>query len=265
MADYRSYRQIRSDQITSGSISSTKLASGVAPRYCVKHFYGHPCYCTPGCCCYWQVPTGVEKLTFELWGAGGNGNGACSCNRCQHYQGASGGTYNTKTISTNGGCYYTVCAGGVYRCLSRECYGCTGCSSYVNGSNLSNFCAFGGRCGQANTGWWCGCSSTNPCCLQPGNNGGDFGIGNHDPGWSVSKYDTYRGWCHCWQHATSPTSAPLIGSSAYQSLRSCWIRCGCWTVPYGHGGMSALTTYCGSGHCGQGGTGGGGLVKITYF
>jgi hypothetical protein len=26
-----------------------------------------------------------------------------------------------------------------------------------------------------------------------------------------------------------------------------------------------MTTYCGSGHCGQGGTGGGGLVKITYF
>ena len=104
-----------------------------------------------------------------------------------------------------------------------------------------------------------------PMLSTTGNNGGDFGIGNHDPGWSVSKYDTYRGWCHCWQHATSPTSAPLIGSSAYQSLRSCWIRCGCWTVPYGHGGMSALTTYCGSGHCGQGGTGGGGLVKITYF
>jgi hypothetical protein len=26
-----------------------------------------------------------------------------------------------------------------------------------------------------------------------------------------------------------------------------------------------MTTCCGSGVCGQGGTGGGGLVKITYF
>ena len=72
MANYRSYRQVKSDQITAGTISSAKLESGVAPRYCVKHFYGHPCYCTPGCCCYWQVPTGVEKMTIELWGAGGN-------------------------------------------------------------------------------------------------------------------------------------------------------------------------------------------------
>ena len=45
----------------------------------------------------------------------------------------------------------------------------------------------------------------------------------------------------------------------------CSIRCGCWTVPYGHGGQNAMTTCCGSGVCGQGGTGGGGLVKITYF
>ena len=137
MANYRSYRQVKSDQITAGSISSDKLESGVAPRYCVKHIHGHPCYCTPGCCCLWTVPSGVEKLTFELWGAGGNGNGNCSCNRCHHYQGAAGGTYNTKTISTTGGCQYRVCAGGVYRCCSRECNGCIGCASYVNGYNLS--------------------------------------------------------------------------------------------------------------------------------
>ena len=31
----------------------------------------------------------------------------------------------------------------------------------------------------ANTSWSTNCSSVNPCCRQPGNNGGDFGIGNH--------------------------------------------------------------------------------------
>ena len=77
MANYRSYRQVRADQIGNNSIAVAKLESGVAPRYCVKHIFGHPCYCTPGCCCNWQVPTGVEKVTFELWGAGGNGSGAC--------------------------------------------------------------------------------------------------------------------------------------------------------------------------------------------
>ena len=265
MASYSSYKKIHGDQLDSNVLSSSSFSQSPNCTYGVKWVFGTMCRCSPGCCCNWSVPTGVNNMWVQAWGAGGNGTGACSCNRCQHFMPAQGGYYNSKMITTQGGNYYTVCAGGVYRCLSRECYGCTGCSSYVNGSNLSNFCAFGGRCGQANTGWWCGCSSTNPCCLAPGNNGGDFGIGNHDPGWSVSKYDTYRGWCHCWQYAHSPTSAPLIGTSAYQSLRSCWIRCGCWTVPYGHGGMNATTTYCGNGHCGQGGTGGGGLVKITYF
>ena len=116
MAQYRSYRKIVSDQLAAGSITADKLAAGVGPSYCVKHIFGHQCYCTPGCCCYWQVPSGVEKITWEAWGAGGNGAGACSCNRCQHFQGASGGAYNTKTISTSGGCLYTVCAGGVDRC-----------------------------------------------------------------------------------------------------------------------------------------------------
>ena len=179
MANYRSYRQVRSDQIASGSLNSAKLASGVAPRYCVKHIFGHPCYCTPGCCCYWQVPTGVEKVTFEIWGAGGNGNGSCSCNRCHHYQGAAGGTYNTKTVSTTGGCYYTVCAAGVYRCCSRECNGCIGCASYVNGYGLSNFCAQGGARGCANTDWSRACTSRNFCCVSPGTWGGDFAMAPH--------------------------------------------------------------------------------------
>ena len=107
MADYRAYRQIRADQLPDGVIDASKLQSGVAPRYCVKHIYGHPCYCTPGCCCAWTVPSGVERVTFELWGAGGNGSGACSCNRCQHFQGATGGAYNTKTISTTACLLYT--------------------------------------------------------------------------------------------------------------------------------------------------------------
>ena len=167
-------------------------------------------------------------------------------------------------IATTAGCSYSVCAAGVYPCLSRECYGCVGCSSYVNGYNLSNFCAIGGCRGNANTSWSTACASLNPCCRAPGNNGGDFGIGNHSSAWSNSRHDTYRGWCHCFHYGQSPTSAPLLGTTAYQSIRECWIRCGCWIVPYGHGGMNAMTTYCGR-CCGQGGTGGGGLVKITYF
>jgi hypothetical protein len=42
------------------------------------------------------------------------------------------------------------------------------------------------------------------------------------------------------------------------------MRCGCWSVPYGAGGQSAMTNYCGSSCCGQGGTGGSGVVKVTF-
>ena len=62
----------------------------------MKHIYGQPQVCSPGCCCLWTVPDGVKRVTFELWGAGGNGNGHCSCNRCHHYQGAGGGFYSVK-------------------------------------------------------------------------------------------------------------------------------------------------------------------------
>ena len=261
MADYRAYRQIRADQIPDGIIDASKLQSGVAPRYCVKHIYGHPCYCTPGCCCAWTVPSGVERVTFELWGAGGNGNGACSCNRCQHFQGAAGGAYNTKTISTTAGCTYSVCAGGVYRCCSRECNGCNGCSSYVNGHNLSNFCAHGGARGCANADWSVVCTSRAWCCVSPGTWGGDFAMAGHQDGFSGH-------WnCHCTGdiNNTCTTGAPFLVASTENQLDQCWIRCGCWTAPYATGGMSAMTTYCGSGHCGQGGQGGSGMVRITYL
>ena len=151
MASYGSYKKIVQGQIIDGTVPNSALDPNAGLKYYVKHIYGQPQVCSPGCCCLWTVPTGVKRVTFELWGAGGNGNGHCSCNRCHHYQGAGGGFYSSKTISVQAGWQYTVCAAGVYRCCSRECVGCKGCSSYVNGCNLSGFCANGGSCGRANT------------------------------------------------------------------------------------------------------------------
>ena len=154
-----------------------------------------------------QYHAGVAKLTWELWGAGGNGHGACSCRRCHHYRGAGGGSFTTKTISTGEGCSYTVCAAGVYRCCSRECVGCYGCASYVNGYNLSNFCAVGGGRGEANTDWSNLCHSTMSCCVQPGSYNSDFGMNAHWPGFSGH-------WnCHCGASVTQTCSgaAPFIG------------------------------------------------------
>ena len=123
MASYSSYKKVNGDQIVSNSLSASSFSDSPNSSYGVKWFYGTPDRCSPGCCCYWQVPTGVQNMWVQAWGAGGNGTGACSCNRCQHFMAAQGGYYNSKMITTQGGNYYTVCAGGVYRCLSRECYG----------------------------------------------------------------------------------------------------------------------------------------------
>ena len=129
-----------------------------------------------------------------MWGAGGSGHGACSCNRCQVYRGAQGGYYNTKTIDVSAGWTYTVCAGGVYRCCERDCVGCTGCASYVNGCNLSgNFCAHGGCGGLACGNWSLNCHSTNECCRAPGDNNGDFMMGNHRGGF----WNPKGVFCHC--------------------------------------------------------------------
>lgn len=264
MADYSSYKKINGDTFESGILSSAKFSSSPTSTYGVKWVYGTMCRCSPGCCCNWQVPTGVNKLWIQLWGAGGNGSGACSCNRCQHWKAAGGGYYNSQIVSTQAGCSYTACAAGVYPCLSRECYGCQGCSSYVNGYNLSNFCALGGGRGCSNTSWSTECTSDWACCASPTQWGGEMAMGNHYGVWNNASYDTYRGWCHCYNLGLTPTSAPLIGTMVQQGQRGCWIRCGCWIVPYGSGGQSAMTSYCGR-CCGQAGTGGGGLVKITYF
>lgn len=260
MASYSSYRKITDNEIIDGSLVDNNFAPDAAKNFGVQWVYGSPGPCTTGASCTWTVPTGVQRVTFEIWGAGGNGHGACSCSRCHHYQGAQGGSYNTKTISTTAGCQYVVCAGGVYPCYSRNCTACNGCTSYVTGHNLSNFCACGGETGRANTSWNTGCFSYNAWHLNPGANGGDMYIVPLAPGWS-----TAASYCHCHNQEVFPGSAPIIGTNVAQGLRQCWIRCGCWSAPYGHGGQGAMTVFCGSSCCGQGGTGGSGLVKITYF
>jgi hypothetical protein len=261
MASYASYKKVTGDQISSTSIPDSKLVSTAFKNYTVQWIRGCLGVCTPGCCCLWTVPSGVRRVTFELWGAGGNGAGACSNGRCQHYAGAQGGYYNIKTISVQDGWTYTICAGGVYPCNSIECNGCEGCTTYVNGCGLSNFCAIGGCAGCADGAWSTGCfSDWGRCCVSPGAWGGDFSMGNHRGGYHAS-----WGACHCYRHMFCSTGAPFLGGGNVNGeITECWIRCGCWNVPYAHGAQSAMTTYCG-GCCGQGGTGGSGVVKVTYF
>lgn len=259
MATYSSYKKIVNEQVIDGTVTENKFGTETRHRLCTKWLIGDACRCSAGCCCLWTVPGCTRKVFFEIWGAGGNGSGACSCNRCHHYSGAGGGSYNSKIISTNPGCTYTMCAAGVYRCLSRECIGCTGCTTYVNGYNLSDFCAPGGGCGRANTDWTHYCMSCWTCCIGPGcnSNNGDFQMNSHS-GMFSGIFN-----CHCHSQYVRPTGAPFLGGAVSQAINVCWIRCGCWIAPPGHGGQNGMTSYCG-GCCGQGGTGGPGVVKITF-
>ena len=261
MASYGSYKKIVQGQILDGTVPNLALEEGAGLNYTVKWIYGTPAVCSSGCCCLWTVPTGVKRVTFELWGSGGNASGFCSCSRCHHYKSPGGGYYNSKTISVQGGWEYTICAGGVYPCCSRDCNGCEGCASYVNGCGLSNFCAYGGERGRGETNWQTACYSTFTCCIEPTALNGDFGMGNHGGNWNGSRF------CHCFNFFGCSTTAPFLsgGNGGHWGLVNCWVRCGCWHVPYATGGQQGLTNYCGSSCCGQGGMGGGGVVKITYI
>ena len=260
MANYTSYKRINGGDLPDSVLTSTMIAPNALATWNVKWFFGQPTVCSTGCCCAWTVPTGVTRMYIEMWGAGGSGHGSCNCSRCWNYIGAGGGYYNAKMITTTAGCTYTVCAAGNGNCCRQECVGCQGCASYVNGFNLSNFCALGGAGGCGVNSWDMTQSSCYSCCLAPGANGGDFGMGNH----TGSSWRPLGSFCHCHGKWAYPTAAPFIGTNVRQVLHSCWVRCGCWTVPYGHGGQGAMGSLCGSSCCGQGGMGGPGLVKITY-
>ena len=270
MASYTSYKKVVADQIPNSTFDYNNLASGVRERFCVKWFYGISCRCSAGCCCNWSVPSCVRNLNWELWGAGGNGNGACSCNRCHHTKPPGGGAYVSKSHITTPGCQYRVCAVGVYRCLSRNCTACNGCTSYVNGYNISNLCACGGHRGEANTAWTDHCFSVMPYCIRPGcvgtSSSGDWAEYTHSGNFQGQSGYMYPGSaCHCWKHNGHSSGAPNLSENYYeQNSNYCWIRCGCWIVDYGAGGQSATSNYCGR-CCGQGGTGGGGVVKVTFF
>ncbi len=124
---------------------------------------------------------------------------------------------------------------------------------------MSDLCACGGHRGEANTSWSTGCFFTRHLCLGPTTMGTDFGLGG-----ATQAFSTASGYCHCHNQQLHMGSAPKIAGWAMTDQRECWIRCGCWSVPYGTGGQSAMNTYCGR-CCGQGGTGGGGLVRVTYI
>ena len=64
-------------------------------------------YSTPGTYTF-SVPAGVTSVTFELWGAGGNGAGGGPCNVVTFCTGGASGGYGVTTISVVAGHNYDV-------------------------------------------------------------------------------------------------------------------------------------------------------------
>jgi len=276
MSVYAQHKKITTDNIVDNVLSPAKFTAGVNVYYGIDWVFNerglccNACagdgYCTEqanGKCCLWTVPTGVSKVTFEVWSGGGAGAGnLCCC--CYQSLGGAGGNYAQKTICVTPGWEYTVCAGGTFPCpCVRACIGGQGCASFVTGCNLSNFCAVG-ACGAV------ACQSgdtyspyINQSCANCGvcsSYGADFGISGSTGGM------TGRGYALCIKRTIFTGAAPIIGKRHMGSGSEYNCACGCFINWPAGGGMSGHTGYVGSytNCCAAGNMGGSGLVKITY-
>lgn len=232
------------------------------PRYQDICYYNQTCarVCEFPCMgsCTWSVPTGVTRATFEIWGGGGGGGGKCCC-VCNHGgPGGAGGGYARKSIAVTPGDVYTICVGGGgMQCVAGACayhwccYGNPGCSTYVTGTNLSNFCATGGDGGVNDCYAYCGCMT-----------GGGIGYGGDICARGAGGIAGGASTVTCIQFWGTGGNAPATSSTRWFVPEQCN---GCMIASYGifpGGGGATVSNNCCC--CSQGGTGANGLVKI-YF
>lgn len=244
----------------------------------VQLIYDNTCVNTSNVTCTWTVPTGVCKVTFEIWGGGGGGGVmGTNCNCCQKGSPGSGGGYSKATITTIPGENYSIVAGaagvssqgyGAYCGIC--CNGCAGGTTYVTGTNLTNFCASGGQGGlsdfNTNCYYYCACNwhSRTPGCGYGGDTVSRASFGHQNfygsqnpyngtmwagaaagPGGGEGGVNMANGFCNGWACAVigdSPLHGRVPGGGGAGS--SCWNQCVC--TPYASG------------------RGAPGMVKITY-
>lgn len=208
----------------------------------------------------WTVPTGTCQATFEIWGGGGGGAAHCCCDCYHGGRGGSGGGYSTKTIQVTPGQSYAICVGPggmvtttgsctIHWC----CYGQPGSTTYVTGTNLSNFCATGGGGGENTCYHYCGCTDDNAACGY----GGDYGACGA-PGYVGHSTNM------CSNIFTVGAPSSFGGAPSYTTADHCCpgFTCGCAGTFPGGGGNTALPHFCCC--CAGGGVGGNGLVRIHY-
>lgn len=221
-----------------------------------------------GRCCCWIIPTGTTWATFEAWGSGGDGPGACCCQG--QYRSGGTGQYSKKTlaVSPNNG-YFITCAGGS-GCCAQACCGQCGFPSFVlccNGTTSS--CAPGGYGGCGVCHHMGGLACTGICQSgQGGGNRGCQGQGDIYSG-SLSEPDKQSNFCvnQNFQYAPMGLKFNPNFRRGFDPCNVSMTMAGCcyWgsQVTSWPGGPGAGGQACG-GPCCWGFYGTGGLVLITY-
>jgi hypothetical protein len=234
-----------------------------------------------GRCCAWTVPVGTTSIKFEI--LSGGGPGGSSGGDYDYGIGGQGGNYGSKSLqkSVHGftdGTVYTVCAAGTSVCSC--CCSCNvncrhGCTSFVTGTGLTNFCAIGGMGGPTIWDKMDNCYNCHIGNVQ-------CNLGLYNSSWQANACNTpvygadmcFRGTAGsmnrqyncCADHfsvaggPTGPFTAPhgvggkhpCVGNLACCSAHAAWPGGG----GAGHSTMSSNACW--------GSFGAGGLVKITY-
>lgn len=215
-----------------------------------------------GCCCCWVVPSGVSWATFEVWGSGGTGAGACCC--MGPYVHGGTGHYGIKTIAVTAGNFFCTCAAST-TCCNTSCCGSCGLPSYVIcGNGVSAICASGGA--GSCTGCWRSYQGCAGICYPSCDNG--CGVSGQDMAISAMASPTKES-NYCWGNMWSFASGSAVFGNNFRTgsdycttnltISGC-TNSGAAAFP-GGGGNTARA--CGGGCC-HGGWGAGGLVLITY-
>lgn len=206
-----------------------------------------------GASCTFTVPAGATSVTFELWGGGGAGHGG---NCMWPIHNGMTGAYSIRTVPTLAGCQYTVCAAGSSRACCCQCFGASGCTSYVTGSSIPTTCAEGGSGG-------CGrCYSTTSVTCQNVCHTTSGGQGDFTAGRLSNALPAYG----CQHRKGDYTNAAPFGttSSDFASSFNCSLcRSGFERgIPSFPGGPGMHGTACSCRRCA--GPGAPGLVKISF-
>ena len=236
-----------------------------------------------GCCLLWTAPEGIKSIKFEV--LGGGGPGGSSGRDYDIPSGGWGGNYAARTLEegvdfTAGTSNFTLCAGGTSQCsCCAHCQPCrTGCTSWVTGNGLSNFCATGGEGGF--TAWdkkssCYDCSIGAQCVVGNQVSGGWGQCQSCTPGFFGADYGftgttgmVQKGYSCCNEISgtrggpTGPFSGSQSNGRDTNECTTTGMGC-CRGHSYFPGGGGGGGGFDGGNGC-WGGFGAGGLVKVSY-